>query len=109
MINGKIDCVWDRGGFVAVDGVEQEMYIKTIRKLLADDFRYLLLIVDYDKSQWDSIPFSQPEEKVRKFYDWAKVEKLGTWALAKESYPNMTTFLTLKVKESVYLITSRKD
>ena len=108
MINGKIDSLWDRGGFVAVDGVEQEMYIKTIRKLLAYDFRYLLLVVEYDKSKWNSIPFPQPEEKVRKFYDWAKVEKLDTWVMAEKTYQNLNNFVTLEVKEIMYLITPRK-
>ena len=108
MINKKIDRVWDRGGFVAVDGVEQEMYIATIRRLLADEFCYLLLVVDYDKSQWDSIPYPQPEEKVRKFYNWANVEQLENEVVHEKKYQNLTDFVTLEVKEVLYLITPKK-
>lgn len=107
MINGKIDAVWDRGGFVAVDGVEQEMYIKSIRRLLADDFRYLLLVVDYDKSKWNSIPFPQSEEKIRKFYDWANVEKIAAWTVNSKRYQNLKDFTTLEVEEAVYLVTPK--
>ena len=107
MVNRKIDSVWDRGGFVAVDGVEQEMYIRTIRRLLADEFRYLLLVVEYDRSRWNSIPFTQPEEKVRKFYDWANVEKLDAWTVNEKRYQNLKDFATLDVKEVVYLITPK--
>jgi len=106
MINGKIDAVWDRGGFVAIDGVEQELYIKTIRKLMADDFRYLLLVVEYDKSQLNSFPYPQPEEKVRKFYDWATVEKLASWPMSEKRSPRLSK---LDVNEAAYLITPKKN
>ena len=107
MINGKIDSVFDRGGFVAVDGVEQEMYINAIRKLLADDFRYLLSVVEYDKTKRYTMPFPQPEEKVRKFFDWGTVEKLDAWAIENRFHnPNN---VALEIKEVVYLITPRKN
>ena len=101
MINGKIDSVFDRCGFVAIEGVEQEMYIRTIRKLLADNFRYLLLVVVYDQSKRNIPPFSQPEEKVRKFYNWGTVEKL---------YPlDNKSRNPLVWEEVLYLITPRKN
>lgn len=68
MMNGKVECVWDRGAFGTITEDEQKLYIKTIRRLLAPNFRYLLLVLEFDNSQWDGVPFSQPEEKVRRFY-----------------------------------------
>ena len=109
MINGRIDSVWDRGAFGTITEEEQELYIATMKRLLATDFRYLLLVVEYDQSKWDGVPFSQPEEKVRRYYNWANVEKLRTWTPEhKKLYQSHMKNQVLEVKETTYLLTPPK-
>lgn len=111
MVNGKINVVWDRGALTVVDGVDQELYINKMRQLLADDFRYLLLVVEYDQSQWKSVPYSKSEELVRRLYGWANdVKKLRTWLPDhKRLYHEHMKNPLMEVKETAYLITGKRD
>ncbi|RWS12839.1 putative thiopurine S-methyltransferase-like protein [Dinothrombium tinctorium] len=68
LINGTIDCVWDRGAFGTITEVEQHYLINTMKKLLVPNFRYLLLVTEFDDSQFNRVPYSQPEEKVRNYF-----------------------------------------
>jgi len=108
LINGRINAVWDRGAFGTVTEVEQELYIKTMKKLLAADFRYLLLVTEYDQSKWDGVPFSQPEEKVKRFYDWANIEKLFSWTPEHVKLYQKHMNNPMEVKETTYLMTAKK-
>lgn len=110
MINGRIDSVWDRGAFGTITEEEQKLYINTMKRLLANDFRYLLLVVEYDQSKWDGVPFSQPEEKVRSYYNWCSIEKLRTWTPEhKKLYQSHMKNQVLEVQETTYLLTPKKD
>lgn len=111
MIVGRVDSVWDRGAFGTITEAEQEMYIATMRKLLAPDFRYLLLVTEYDQSKWNGVPFSQPEDKVRNYYNWANIEKLMSWTPEhlKLYQKHMNNNEILEVKETTYLMTPKKS
>lgn len=68
LINNTIECVWDRGAFGTITEEEQKLYIQTMKRLLAPNFRYLLLVTEFDDKLWTGVPFSQPEEKVRQYF-----------------------------------------
>lgn len=94
----------------AVDGVEQDLYIAKMRQLLADDFRYLLLVVEYDQSKWQSVPYSKTEKTVRRLYDWANVEMLRRWTPDhKRLYGDHMKNALMDVKETIYLVTPKRD
>lgn len=98
------------GALTAVDGVEQDLYIAKMRQLLADDFRYLLLVVEYDQSKWQSVPYSKPEKTVRRLYDWANVQMLRRWTPDhKRLYHDHMKNALLEVKETIYLMTPKRD
>ena len=78
LLNGTMDCVWDRGAFGTITEVEQSLYIQTIRRLLAPDFRYLLLVLEFDEAKSkDAVPMPQPEWKIRSYFgDFCEIEKM---------------------------------
>lgn len=108
MINGRVDSVWDRGAFGTITEIEQELYINTMKKLLASDFRYLLLVTEYDQAKWQGVPFSQPEEKVRKYYNWAEIERLFSWTPDHVKLYQKHMNNPMEVKETTYLMTPKK-
>lgn len=110
MFNGTIDCVWDRGAFGTITEEEQSMYIDTIRRLLGPNFRYLLLVLEFDQSQSkDPVPMPQPEEKVRHFFgSFCEIERLESKIPNHVSLYQKHMGNPMEIKEVVYFMTPKK-
>lgn len=44
----KFDAVWDIQALVAINPRDRKQYVRTVRSLLADEFRYLLVTIEYE-------------------------------------------------------------
>lgn len=44
----KFDAVWDIQALVAINPRDRKQYVRTIRSLMADEFRYLLVTIEYE-------------------------------------------------------------
>lgn len=110
VLNGTMNCVWDRGAFGTITEEEQVLYIQTIRKLLGPNFRYLLLVLEFDQSQSkDPVPLAQPEEKIhRMFGAFCHIEKLESKVPNHVSIYQKHMGAPLEVKETVYFMTPKK-
>lgn len=110
-LNATIDCVWDRGAFGTITDEEQELYIKTIRRLLSDNFRYLLLVLEFDaEKSSDPVPLPQPEEKVRRMFgEFCNIEKLESKIPNHVSLYQKHMGAPLEVRETVYLMTPKNN
>ena len=110
LLNGTIDCVWDRGAFGTITEIEQTLYIQTIRRLLAPDFRYLLLVLEFDASKSkDPVPMPQPEDKVRRFFgDFCHIEKVECNVPTHVSLYQKHMGQVMEVKECVYFMTPKR-
>jgi len=109
-LNGTIDCVWDRGAFGTITEHEQSLYIETIRRLLSEDFRYLLLVLEFDQSKSnDPVPMPQPEEKVREFYgSFCEIERLECKIPNHVGLYQKHMGNPMEIKEVVYFMTPKK-
>jgi hypothetical protein len=105
-VDGQIDCVWDRGAFGTITEDEQDLYISTMRRLLSPDFRYLLLVTEYDMTKFRGVPFSQPEDKVRHFYSWGQIQKVRSWIPDHLKLYQNHMKAPLQVKETTYFVSS---
>lgn len=110
LLNGSIDCVWDRGAFGTITEVEQSLYVQTIRRLLAPDFRYLLLVLEFDQFKSnDPVPMPQPESKIRHFFgDFCEIEKMESKVPSHVNLYQKHMGNPLDVKECVYFMTPKK-
>ncbi|KAI1289342.1 Thiopurine S-methyltransferase [Halotydeus destructor] len=72
------DCVWDRASMVALRPEDRDVYIETIKRLVKNTFKYLLVTVEYDDSKVAGPPpFSIPPDKVQQLCQgWATMEQL---------------------------------
>jgi hypothetical protein len=106
LINGTIDVVWDRGAFGTITIFEQELYVKTMRRLLSSNFRYLLLVLEFDEDKFEGPPLSQPESKVRSFFsDFCNIEKLESRIPDHVGLYQKHMGNPLEVRETTYLMT----
>jgi len=48
IVGTKIDSVWDIQSLVSINPRDRKQYVRTLRSLLADDFRYLLVTIEYE-------------------------------------------------------------
>jgi len=48
VVGTKIDAVWDIQSLVSINPRDRKQYVRTLRSLLADDFRYLLVTIEYE-------------------------------------------------------------
>lgn len=44
----KFDAVWDIQALVSINPRDRKQYVRTVRSLLADEFRYLLVTIEYE-------------------------------------------------------------
>merc|ERR1712071_181592 len=65
---GKFDGVWDRGSLVAIYHEDRERYAELIKKLLNDDFAYLVATMVYDQTQYAGPPRSVPVEEIKTLF-----------------------------------------
>ncbi|KAL4236642.1 hypothetical protein ACF0H5_005027 [Mactra antiquata] len=78
-IIGKFDCIWDRGGFVAIPVKERKRYAASIQDLMKQDCRYLLDCFLVDNEIFGGPPFNCNEENVKEcFTKYCTVKKIDT-------------------------------
>ena len=109
-LDNTFTAVWDRASFFALSpDVRSTSYIQSIKQLLnLKNFRYLLTTLEYDKSVMDGPPFSIDESEVHQLFgEFATVQRIDetevTFGLQKFRDAG------LKVKEAVYLMTSKNN
>jgi len=74
---GKFDCIWDRGGFVALPVKERKRYANINRSLMSPKCRYLLDTFLVDNGIFGGPPFNCSEADVNAaFGSSCKVQKL---------------------------------
>jgi len=110
LVNGTIDCVWDRGAFGTITEEEQNLYIQTIRRLLAPNFKYLLLVLEFDQSKsCDPVPMPQPEQKVRSYFgSFCHIEKLESRVPNHVGLYQRHMGNPMDIRETVYFMTPKK-
>jgi len=47
-VSTKFDAVWDIQSLVSINPRDRKQYVRTLRSLLADEFRYLLVTIEYE-------------------------------------------------------------
>ncbi|KAI1278099.1 putative thiopurine S-methyltransferase [Halotydeus destructor] len=110
IVNGTIEAVWDRGAFGTITEREQEFYVATMQRLLAVNFRYLLLVLEFDSKLFTGLPYSQPEWKVRKYFgDFAHIEKLDSRIPDHVGLYQKHMGCPLEVRETTYLLSSKNE
>ena len=110
MFNGSVDCVWDRGAFGTITEEEQSLYVETVRRLLAPNFRYLLLVLEFDQSKSnDPVPMPQPEEKVRSYFgSFCEIERLESKIPSHVGLYQKHMGNPMEIKEVAYFMTPKK-
>lgn len=98
--------VWDRAAFYALSPEPRRKYVQAIKRMLtADDFRYLLTTIEYDKTLASGPPHAIPYSEVKEtFGDFAEIEKLEEANISFQ----LDKFQDMHVKEVVYLLTKRQ-
>lgn len=86
-----------------------------MKRLLAKDFRYLLLVTEFDQEKFQGPPLSQPEERVRKYFgDFCEIERLESIVPdhVKLYQEHIATAIgpevPMEVHETTYLLTPKK-
>ncbi|CAF0995300.1 unnamed protein product [Brachionus calyciflorus] len=62
----SFDCVWDRGGLVALPADQRQKYAEVIHRLLKKEFRYFLDAFEYDTSLYPGPPHLATLEELEK-------------------------------------------
>lgn len=127
-LNGTIDLVWDRGSFGTITYEEQVLYARTMKRLLAQDFRYLLLVLEFDENLFKGPPFNTSEKRVRQMFgqfghsseelfnfnhlcfsgEFCQIEKLERSQPEHVGLYQKHMGQPLEVEEVVYLLTRNK-
>ncbi|XP_045160399.1 probable thiopurine S-methyltransferase [Mercenaria mercenaria] len=99
---GKFDCIWDRGGFVALPVKERKRYANVIKSLMKPDCRYLLDCFLVDNTTFGGPPFNCTEEDVSKCFEQfcgiQKIDVKNAFTKWQESW-GIKTFI-----EEVYML-----
>lgn len=81
-LNNSFDAVWDRAALVAVRAEHRTLYAESIKRLVKDNFRYLLATVEYEQEKMRGPPFSVFEHDVVNLYSsWAAITKLESYKI----------------------------
>jgi len=107
-INGSFDIAWDRGAFGTITEAEQRLYVQTVRRLMAPNFRYLLLVLEFDETQFTDLPYNQPESKIHKYFgEFAEITKLESRVPDHVGVYQRHMGSPLEVRETTYLLTAK--
>ncbi|XP_060570480.1 probable thiopurine S-methyltransferase isoform X2 [Ruditapes philippinarum] len=66
---GKFDCIWDRGGFVALPVKDRKRYANVMKSLMKPDCRYMLDCFLVDNEAFAGPPFNCTTKDVSKCFD----------------------------------------
>jgi len=107
-LNKSIEAVWDRGSFGTITYDEQLLYANTMRRLLAPNFRYLLLVLEFDDNIFKGPPFSVTEQRVRDLYgQFCNVKRLESSVPQHLQLYQKHMKEQIPVLETVYLLTDK--
>lgn len=67
-LGGKMQGIWDRGSFVAINREDREKYSKILMDLMDKDCHYLLDTFQYDSSEYAGPPHPTKTEEVHKLF-----------------------------------------
>ena len=70
MLEGPVNCVFDRGSLVAVEAEDRARYARLMDELLrgAPEFRYLLLVYEYDQELFSGPPRAVFRKEIDELY-----------------------------------------
>jgi len=76
-IGGKMEGIWDRGSFVAINREDREKYSKILIDLMAKDCHYLIDTFQFDSREYAGPPYPVSVEEVNRFYgEKCKIEQV---------------------------------
>lgn len=68
LLGDPVDCVFDRGSYVAIERQDRKTYVKLMLSLMAPKFRYLLAAVVYDCTKFEGPPRHVERKEVTEFF-----------------------------------------
>ena len=109
-INGSFDIAWDRGAFGTITEAEQRLYVQTVRRLMAPNFRYLLLVLEFDDTEFTELPYNQPESKIHHYFgEFAEITKLESRVPDHVGVYQRHMGKPMEVRETTYLLTAKSS
>jgi hypothetical protein len=91
---GKVDAVFDRGAFEAINAADRAAYADLVFRLLAPKFRYVLNGYEYPEGEFRGPPMHVPREEVFKFFQRETPEGKDFWSKGNWSTDTWTTVLS---------------
>lgn len=82
---GELTAAYDRAAIVALPPDMRVRYVALLRSLLPKGARILTVTFEYDQSKHAGPPFSVAEAELRRLYEGASIESLGTVPLTESS------------------------
>lgn len=107
----SFDTVWDRSGFASIPPHYRAFYAEAMKKLLTwENFRYLLLVYEYDDDVVKGPPYSATEDQIRDlFSDVANISRIHQKVMIFDSRYRSNKFSDshTDVKEVLYLLRNK--
>jgi len=78
LLGGKVDAVWDVQSLVSINPRDRKQYVRTVRSILSDEFKYLLVTIEYEPFAHLGRPHSISYNAVKELYgSFANVKFIG--------------------------------
>lgn len=107
----SFDTIWDRSGFASIPPHYRMFYAEAMKQLLTwDNFRYLLLVYEYDEEAVEGPPYSVTEDQIRElFSDIANVSKIHEKGMDFDSRFRANKFSQsgIDIREVIYLLQNK--
>jgi thiopurine S-methyltransferase len=107
----SFDTIWDRSGFASIPPHYRIFYAEAMKQLLIwDNFRYLLLVYEYEEDSIEGPPFSVTEDQIRElFSDIADVSRIHDKAMSFDSRFRANKFSQSgsDIREVIYLLQNK--
>ena len=68
VLEGTVDCVFDRGSYVAIEREDRKQYVQLMLSMMSSKFRYLLAAVEYDPTRFEGPPRHVDNEEVTEYF-----------------------------------------
>ena len=68
ILGDPVDCVFDRGSYVAIEKQDRKKYVSLMLSLMAPKFRYLLATLVYDDTKFEGPPRHVERSEVTEFF-----------------------------------------
>ena len=86
VLEGTIDCVFDRGSYVAIERDDRKKYVHLMLSMMSSKFRYLLAAVEYDPTKYAGPPRHVDEEEITEYFRKAGTIILELFLTYNERY-----------------------